>query len=487
MNSVQPNRVAIYTRLSSDRTGDGLAVARQETLCRQFCSDRGWHVQEVLSDNDVSATSGVARPAFERLLAGLADGTYTGVVAYHADRLYRSIRDLGRLLDLHKAQPFTMATLTGDLDLGTDTGRMMAGILASVAAAEVERKNTRQKDANRQRALAGKTLSKSRVFGWEPDHSTLRQSESGEIAAAVQGLIAGTTSLTKIATRWSALGLTTEQRINKKGLPSSPVWSAAKVRGILQRQRNCGRAIYQGSVVGVGQWQPIVSEEDHDLLQGIFAGRSVSRDNRRVHPISGLPECGICGERLFLDKINKKDNYVCKKTGHLGIVAEYLDDYLLDWFTSELANPRSRTVKRLSLEDTMNQIRFVREKLAKLTAEETELGESDLPVATIKARGGKLLKQRQELESQLVSLISGDRVIQLVEGLTPFYALEWGKIKERQKIVLDRFQALDAKEQFIILTAVCRVVVSPVGDKTGSYKQRARKRIKIYVDGVEVE
>lgn len=351
-------------------------------LCRDFCSEKGWHVQEVLSDNDVSATTGKVRPAFERLLAGLADGTYSGVVAYHADRLYRSLRDLGRLLDLHKRHPFTMVTLTGELDLGTDTGRMMAGILASVAAAEVERKNTRQTDANRQRALAGKTLSKSRVFGWEPDHSTLRESESREIAAAVEGLIAGTTSLTKIAARWSELGLTTEQRINKAGEASSPVWSAAKVRGILQRQRNCGRSIYQGSVVGVGNWQPIVSEESHDLLQTIFSGRSVARDNRRVHPISGLPICGICGDRLFIDMINGKPNYVCKKTGHLGIRQNYLDEILRNWFSAEMSNPRSRIVKKLNLEDTLLQIRRVRQALADLTAEETELGEADLPIAT---------------------------------------------------------------------------------------------------------
>ena len=65
--------VAIYTRLSLDRDDTGLGVARQEQECRQYAAERGWTVSRVYVDNDISATSGKCRPAFEELLEDRPD------------------------------------------------------------------------------------------------------------------------------------------------------------------------------------------------------------------------------------------------------------------------------------------------------------------------------------------------------------------------------------------------------------------------------
>lgn len=457
------SRVAIYCRISSDKTGEGLGVARQEALCREYATAKGWTVAETLTDNDISATTGKLRPAFERLLKGLEDGSYDGLVVYHVDRLYRSLRDLARVLDLHKAQPFLMGTVSGDIDLATDTGRLMASILASVATAEVERKNQRSKDANKSRAHAGKTLSKMRVFGWEKDNITLRSSEADEIRSGYEGLLNGSTSLGEISRRWTALNLRTEQRINKTGLPASPVWTPAKVRGVFERQRNCGRAVHLGQVVGMGEWEPIVSEADHDLLQTVFAGRSVTRDNRRKHAISGLPICGKCGKGLFYDLINGKPHYVCKRNrGHLGISAHLLETAVEDWLKYELGNPKSETVQSLNLSDTLAAIRVTREALAALGIEESELGSADLPWNVIKSRGLVLASKRAELEAELASLMTGDRVIELVAGLAPLPKMgRAGDLFARHDLVMERWHKLSVLDQHLVLSTVAKITVAP--------------------------
>ena len=70
-------RTAVYVRISSDREGAGLGVARQEEDCRALCERLGWQVTEVYPDNDVSAYSGKKRPEWDRLnkdiLGGLVD------------------------------------------------------------------------------------------------------------------------------------------------------------------------------------------------------------------------------------------------------------------------------------------------------------------------------------------------------------------------------------------------------------------------------
>ncbi|MCV7259523.1 recombinase family protein [Mycobacterium shimoidei] len=60
-------RAAVYLRISSDPTGQQQGVTRQREDCLKLCADRGWTPVEFV-DNDVSASSGKKRPAYERML-----------------------------------------------------------------------------------------------------------------------------------------------------------------------------------------------------------------------------------------------------------------------------------------------------------------------------------------------------------------------------------------------------------------------------------
>ncbi len=71
---------AIYARISSDQDGRGLGVQRQVEDCRKLASERKWVVAEEYVDNDVSAYSGKARPAYRRMLADLAAGERDAVI-----------------------------------------------------------------------------------------------------------------------------------------------------------------------------------------------------------------------------------------------------------------------------------------------------------------------------------------------------------------------------------------------------------------------
>jgi len=56
-------RAAIYTRISDDRHGEALGVARQERDDRELADRRGWVVDRVFTDND----SGDRRPPAARV------------------------------------------------------------------------------------------------------------------------------------------------------------------------------------------------------------------------------------------------------------------------------------------------------------------------------------------------------------------------------------------------------------------------------------
>jgi DNA invertase Pin-like site-specific DNA recombinase len=92
-------RAAVYLRQSLDRDGTGLAIARQRDDCLKLCVERGWEPVEYV-DNDTSASSGKARPAYMRMLADIDAGHLRAVVAWDLDRLHRRPVELEPFIDL---------------------------------------------------------------------------------------------------------------------------------------------------------------------------------------------------------------------------------------------------------------------------------------------------------------------------------------------------------------------------------------------------
>ena len=83
-----PRRAFIYTRISLDRTGEGLGVERQLKACRTKAKALGWTVVEVFEENDTSASKG-RRPVYADMMRRLQEGEADALVAWSIDRLTR--------------------------------------------------------------------------------------------------------------------------------------------------------------------------------------------------------------------------------------------------------------------------------------------------------------------------------------------------------------------------------------------------------------
>jgi site-specific DNA recombinase len=94
-----PAAASIYARISSDQDGTALGVTRQLADCRELAARLGWTVAEEYVDNDLSAFSGKRRPAYEQMVADIADGHRDAVLVYHVDRLTRRPIELEQFVD----------------------------------------------------------------------------------------------------------------------------------------------------------------------------------------------------------------------------------------------------------------------------------------------------------------------------------------------------------------------------------------------------
>ena len=77
------------------------------------------------------------------------------VLCFKWDRFIREPLDLEYLIPRFDKARVRFAEVDGNIDLGTDSGRLHARILIAVAKAEQERKAERQKLANEQAAING--------------------------------------------------------------------------------------------------------------------------------------------------------------------------------------------------------------------------------------------------------------------------------------------------------------------------------------------
>ncbi|HEX4062057.1 MAG TPA: recombinase family protein [Streptosporangiaceae bacterium] len=298
--------MAIYVRISQDREGAGLGVSRQEEDCRGLCARRdGWQVMGVYADNDVSAYSGKPRPEWIRLLADIAAGNVDAICCWHVDRLTRTPRELEDVIDLHDTAGIALATVTGEIDLSTPTGRMVARTLGAAARHESEHKAERQRRARLQAAQQGKAHSSGqRGYGYTASDMNLISDEAAAIAEAAARALAGE-ALGSVATDLNSRGIVTTE---------GKQWRVSTLRAVLTSARISGRREYYGEIIADATWPAIITAEQSDRLRAVLVQATQPR-LRRTYLYTGHLHCGReeCGRPLWGRHAEGKRRYNCVK------------------------------------------------------------------------------------------------------------------------------------------------------------------------------
>lgn len=284
---------AVYARISEDRDGTGLGVARQEKDCKALAARRGWHVARVYVDNDISAYSGKARPQYRQMLGDIKAGTIRGVVVWHLDRLHRQPRELEEFIDICNAYNVALASVTGEVDLATSEGRLFARIQGAVANKSSEDMSRRIQRKHLELAEAGKLINGgARAFGYSKDGMSVIPEEAEVIREAARRALAGD-SLRSLVADFHARGI--------KG-SSGRFMSSATIRTMLQSARISGQREHHGKIVAKGEWPGIITPEETAKLRALF-GDPKRRSNHGgrggyTYLLTGLVRCGVCGQPL---------------------------------------------------------------------------------------------------------------------------------------------------------------------------------------------
>jgi site-specific DNA recombinase len=208
-----------YVRVSTeDQASNGVSLDAQRAKLEAYAVACDLDLIEVIADPGWSGKT-LDRPGLRRALAMLAKGEADALLVTKLDRLTRSVRDLGELLDgaLHDAE---LLSVGDSIDTRSPGGRLVLNILASVAQWEREAIAQRVRDAMQHIKAQGRRVG-GIPFGFAvtADGTTLlpEPGEQAVIAQVVELREAGA-SLRVIAAALAERGHTT--RTGKKFLAS---------------------------------------------------------------------------------------------------------------------------------------------------------------------------------------------------------------------------------------------------------------------------
>ncbi|MCP3422738.1 recombinase family protein [Nocardioides pinisoli] len=424
-----PQRAFVYLRQSLDRTGSGAAVERQREDCLKLCAERGWDVARVFVDNDVSASSRKPRPEYGRMLEAVESGGADVVVAWHVDRLTRRLTELEGLIDLAQRTGLRIATVTGDVDLSTDAGRLVGRILASVARGEVERKGARQKRAQQQAAEQGRPAGGRRPFGYASDGVTVNEAEARHVRQAYADVMHGA-SLKSIAKRWNDAGALTT---------AGNAWDHTTVRRMLQNPRYAGLRTYRGEVVGPAVWPALVEAGTHETVRAILSvpERRTTLTTARKYLLPSIALCWKCGSDVMTGHTRHgRRVYVCRANKCISRKAEPVDEFVEAVVVERLSRPDAADLLRSSDTDELRGLQSrasgIRERLDDLA---TGLEEGILTLAAVRKSSARLKAELEATEAEIAAAVHTDALGPLVAAQDVVEAWSGLDIAQRRQVV----------------------------------------------------
>lgn len=458
-------RAAIYCRISKDRDGTALGVGRQEGACRELARTLGYEVAHALVDNDISASSSSrkARPAYAELLRLIRTGEVDAVICWDTDRLHRRPLELEEYITAcgvdHGIPTHTVNA--GDLDLSTSSGRMIARIKGSVAAAESEKMGERIRAQKQDARVHNRPIGGPVPLGWvkgEEPGSFVPDPKTAHLIEEATVRVARGDGLVKVARWLQDQGMRGRERAyaQPKGKDRSqswdehgPVMSTNTVKRLLIRPANIGLQEHDGKRYP-GRYPAIVEPEDYAACVAALSTKrgGATGGGRRKHLLSGVVKCW-CGEHLigvspvqYACSAQKRKagrteaGHAYKRTAPLDayvteVVAAYLDRADVSEIVQEESVKRRTRRSKGKVRETLGDLQQRKRNLAKLYAQGI-IDEDQLAEGTEKLNG-----DIREAEAVL-NVGAADRTVRrIMRATSPGQAFRDAPI-DQQRAVIDQ-------------------------------------------------
>ena len=326
------------------------------------------------------------------------------------------MKDLINLIEKADRQNLRIFSVkSGELDLTTPSGRMVAGMLGQASQYEVEHKGERQKAANFERAKQGQRHFGNRPYGYERINGKVQiiESEAAILREVVNRFTAGES--------WHSIArdLSARSVVGINGRPFTP-------QNLRLRATNpalAGIRTYLGDVITEeGDWLPIIDRVTWERFSTAIAARTQTQgwDKKIKFLGTGIYRCGKCGGTMITlrdygrGRVDHPPVYQCQNMDvrrRQAPVDELVETKVLERLSRpdvlQLLSP-SEDVSALAAES--QQIRARMDGLAGLFADGT------LSAASVRGEKSKLQARLDALQGRIAASEGGSVFAALVSS-----------------------------------------------------------------------
>ena len=424
-------KVYMYTRVSTSIQIDGFSLDAQKERVRKYAEAFNYEIVGEYEDAGKSGKSIEGRAEFKKMLEDICsnkDGV-SYVLVFKLSRFGRNAADILNSLQAMQDNNVNLISVEDGIDSSKDSGKLVITILSAVSEIERENRLVQTMEGRKQKAREGRWNGGFAPYGYTLINGKLEiQEDEAEAVRILFDKYANTEmGANGIAKYLQQQGIKKIERQNGK----SPYFSAHLIRQILDNPVYFGKISYgrrkNEKVAGTrGQYrivkqndfmlsdgihEPIVSMDLWDKTQGKrqSQGQKYEHVNKRkdtkIHLLSGLIKCPICGVGMYGNKsIKKKSNgehykdyfyYSCKHRslarGYRCTYNKQLQEEKLDAAVSEIIG---KLVGNPKFADMMQQKINIKTDTAKVEKE----------IANLQKQLGQHIGTKRSLEKQIDNL-----------------------------------------------------------------------------------
>jgi site-specific DNA recombinase len=296
-------RCAIYTRKSTDEnlnssfnSLDAQRAAAESYIASQRAE--GWVALETRYDDAAVSAATTDRPALQRLLADIETGKIDAVVVYKIDRLSRSLRDFGRLIETFEQNAVAFVSVTQRFDTSSSMGKLTLNVLMSFA--EFEREVTRERILDKVAAAKrrGRHCGGAPVLGFAVlDKRLVVVPEEAALVRRIFERFVALRSTTRLAEELNEAGCRTKSWQTVTGrIVGGHDWSKKDLYKLLHNVKLIGRVPHRGETFP-GEHEAIISKDLWDNAHAILSAQHMAPGSTRHEStalLRGIIRCSSC-------------------------------------------------------------------------------------------------------------------------------------------------------------------------------------------------
>lgn len=385
----QKTKVYIYTRVSTAMQIDGYSLDAQKSRMKAFAEFNDYEIVGEYEDAGKSGKSIEGRLEFNHMMEDIKSGKdgVSFVLVFKLSRFGRNAADVLSTLQVMQDFGVNLICVEDGIDSSKDAGKLMISVLSAVA--EIERENIRVQtmEGRIQKAREGKWNGGFAPYGYSLEKGQLyiNEEEAEAIRVIFDQYVHTDIGANGLAKYLENHGIHKIPRQNG----TNPLFDAALIRRIIKNPVYCGKIAYgrrkTEKVHGTRNDYKLVEQDDYLLVDGLHEGivseelwheaqvklltqaKKYEHVNRgkdtKIHLLSGIVKCPICGAGMYGNKSIKhrpdgtkyKDffYYGCKHRtmtrGHKcdykkQINEELLDDAVAEVIVKLVSNPKFATM-----------------------------------------------------------------------------------------------------------------------------------------------